>query len=205
MGRPNPRSRRIVDRHADHLGVALGPLLAQGGEVAFTYLKNRLAPGETAVAGDGRIPTIETPYGKLTTTICWDLDFPALVRQAGREGVDVMVSPSADWEDITPWHARVAAVRGIENGFSLVRPVRNGQLLATDWQGNVSGQLSYFDAAEDPVLVADVPTRGATTLYPRLGDAFAWGCVAGTLIVAAVALAKRVRTGRNDDGEILKG
>jgi apolipoprotein N-acyltransferase len=165
---------------AENKVVALDP----AGAVAFEYHKSKPAPGETTAPGDGRLPFVDTPYGRLSAAICWDADFPALVRQAGQQDVDLLVVPSGDWQAITPWHARIAAVRGVENGLSILRPVRNGLLLASDPFGRPSATLSFF-ADPEPVLVANLATTGQPVLYPRLGDWFGWLCALG---VAAVVL-----------------
>ncbi len=155
------------------------------GEVVFTYLKTKLAPGEANVAGDGEIPVIETSHGRLASTICWDMDFPSLIRRAGRHGADIMIAPSGDWAAITPWHANIAAVRGIENGFTVVRPARHGELLATDSIGGTVARRSYFSTHE-PVLVADIPIRGRRTIYTRVGDFFAHLCLVGSIVSIVV-------------------
>jgi apolipoprotein N-acyltransferase len=47
--------------------------------------------------------------------------------------------------------------------------------------------MDYF-AAEDPVVVAHLPTRGVWTVYPRVGDVFAWLVVAAFTVFAVRAL-----------------
>ncbi|MEM6431554.1 MAG: nitrilase-related carbon-nitrogen hydrolase, partial [Deinococcota bacterium] len=138
------------------------------GEVAFEYLKSKLAPGETSVQGTGVIPILDTEFGRVASTICWDMDFPSFIRQAGRQGVDIMLAPSGDWQAISPWHSRVAMVRAIENGFSLLRPVRHGLLVASDWRGASLGQVNFFNTPQvgEAVLVSNIPTKGVRTLYP---------------------------------------
>jgi apolipoprotein N-acyltransferase len=32
--------------------------------------------------GGGRVPTVDTPFGRLANVICFDADFPVLMRQA---------------------------------------------------------------------------------------------------------------------------
>jgi apolipoprotein N-acyltransferase len=55
---------------------------------------------------------------------------------------------------------------------------------AADYQGRVLAITDYF-TSEDPVMVAQIPTKGVTTIYSRIGDLFAWLCMAG--LVAAIA------------------
>ena len=54
------------------------------GEIIAEYLKSRPVPGEGCVSGSGKIPVLETPYGRIATTICFDMDFANLINQAGK-------------------------------------------------------------------------------------------------------------------------
>lgn len=165
-------------------------LVGPTGNVLWHYLKAKPVPGDPDVAGDGHIRFADTPYGRLSAAICYDLDFPSLMRQAGRNGADVLFAPTLDWKAIKEIHARLAVFRAVENGFSLVRPASNGLSLAVDYQGRVLAAMDHF-TARDRVLIAQVPTRGVTTLYSRLGDVFPWLCVAGFVAFVALAVARR--------------
>ena len=160
-------------------------LVNPSGEVVATYVKNRLVPGweaNTMMRGDGRIPTTDTPYGRLASVICYDLDFPDFIQQVGRASADVLFAPASEPSHtvLGPLHFRMAVFRAIENGVSMVRPARLGVPAAVDPYGRT---LAIMDeaVAEQLVLVAQVPVRGVRTIYPRIGDLFAWLCVAGLL------------------------
>ena len=84
--------------------------------------------------------------------------------------------PSGDWREVAPYHADMARVRAIENGFSLVRPVSGATTIVCDYNGRVIGKRDFYDGG-DRVLVSNVPTNGVPTLYSAIGDAFAWGCI----------------------------
>jgi apolipoprotein N-acyltransferase len=164
--------------------------VSDAGEVVATYVRARAIPGERAVLGDGRIPVVETPFGRVAVAVGLDMDFPALIRQAGRQRADILVAPAQDWQAATPLHAQMAAFRGMENGCAVVRPTALGLSLATDDQGRVLATMDSF-ATKNRVMTAYVPTRGSRTLYPVVGDAFAWACVAGLgVLLAAAALRK---------------
>jgi apolipoprotein N-acyltransferase len=190
------RGGMLASQEGIYLGMALATLksgqtlvdnkivlIEPSGEVAWQYFKARPVPGEPSVRGDGEILTLDTPYGKIAAAICFDMDFPNLIRQAGEAGVDVMFNPANDWEEVAPLRMRMATFRAIENGFSLVRPTSHGFSVATDYQARVLGLTNYF-TSEDPVMVAYIPTKGVTTIYSRIGDLFAWLCIAG--LVAAI-------------------
>ena len=167
--------------------VAIGP----DGAVLSTYHKTKLPPGETSTPGDGTIPVVETPWGRVAAVICYDLDSPDFIRQVGRAGADIVLAPSADWRAVAARHASVAELRAVENGFALVRPTLRGLSVATDTYGRTLGSLDFFGSSER-VLVAQVPTRKVPTLYPRVGDLVAQLCAAGTVALLALALVRRL-------------
>ena len=185
------RGRMLARQEEIYLGMALATLtsgqklvenkivlIEPSGEIAWQYFKARPVPGEPVVRGDGEILTLDTPYGKIAGAICYDMDFPNLIRQAGKAGVDVLFNPANEWEEVAPMRMRMATFRCIENGFSMFRPSSNGFSVATDYHGRVLSITDYF-TSEDPVMIAYVSTKGATTIYSRIGDIFAWLCVAG--------------------------
>lgn len=153
--------------------------LTPEGEVANVYLKSNPVPfAEQDYGSDDIIPVIETPYGKLSPVICYDADFNPFMRQTGDLQTDILVVPSGDWKAIAPYHSYMAAMRGIENGVSVVRPVNRGTSLATDAYGNVLASSDFF-TSEDKVMTVSVPTKGTDTIYNRIGDILAyacWGC-----------------------------
>lgn len=153
--------------------------LTPEGEIANVYLKSNPVPfAEQDYGSDDIIPVIETPYGKLSPVICYDADFNPFMKQTGNLETDILLVPSGDWKAIAPYHSYMAAMRGIENGVSVVRPVSRGTSLATDAYGNVLGSSDFF-TSEDKVMTVSVPTQGINTIYNRIGDILAyacWGC-----------------------------
>ncbi|HEY6868091.1 MAG TPA: nitrilase-related carbon-nitrogen hydrolase [Candidatus Eisenbacteria bacterium] len=163
------------------------------GSVAFRYHKARPVPGDPETGADRRIPApVESAFGRISGAICFDLDFPPLMRRAGRERADILFAPSSDWQAIDPIHTRMAICRGVENGCSVVRQTHQGLSAAADHQGRVLAAVDFFRAA-DPVMVAQVPTRGVRTIYARFGDVFAWFGLAGLIVLAAAALSQPAR------------
>ena len=69
-------------------------------------------------------------------------------------------------------------MRAIENGFSFVRPTYNGVTFAVDYHGRILASKDYF-ATSNEIMYADVPMKGKKTIYPIIGDVFAWLCVLG--------------------------
>lgn len=138
------------------------------GNIGFEYLKTMSwYPTES----DGIIHSLGTPYGNLSGVICFDLDFPDFVRQAGSINVDILLVPGYDTGLISPYHTEAGMFRAIENGFSIVRQVNEGTSMAVDSTGCVLSLQDYF-RTEDKVMYSDVPVKGNPTLYRYLGDWF---------------------------------
>jgi apolipoprotein N-acyltransferase len=172
-------------------------LINNQGEIEIDYIKRYPLGfgsfGETAVVKKGPelIQTAETPYGIIGVSICRDMSFPPYIRQAGEKNVDIMLSPSYDWPKS---EGPCYDLRAIENGFSFVRPTFNGFSFAVDYNGKL---LAHMDSDEtnEGIMYADVPTRGVMTIYPVIGDLFAWICVLGMVGLATFAVKNRGREG----------
>lgn len=161
---------------------AIGP----DGSIAWQYEKSHpiVGPESPLVrAGDGRVRSIRSPAGEVAAVICHDLDFPELLRQAAGEEVGLVVGPSYDWAVITDIHARMAHLRAIESGFSLLRPTYNGRTLAVDPWGRTRASVDHPDDA----VVAHVPMVHLGTVYGSLGDWLGWASLVGFVILTALA------------------
>jgi apolipoprotein N-acyltransferase len=172
-------------------------LVDPAGEILWDYDKATMVPGDGNALGSGELPVVDTPYGRLSVAICFDADFPWLVRQAGRADVDVLLVPSSDWAPPAPVHADMATMRAIENGVSILRPTRKGTSTAIDPQGRTLARADYF-VGDDQTMMAAIPTKGVGALYPVVGDAMGWASVAGVMLGAgALGLRLRRRRGRS--------
>ncbi|WP_220204721.1 apolipoprotein N-acyltransferase [Reticulibacter mediterranei] len=171
-------------------------LLDPQGNVVWTYDKAHPIPGmESFAAGDGVVPTVDTPYGRLANVICFDGDFLDLMRQGGSKQVDMMLVPSNDWQGIDPMHTQHIAFRAIENGYSLVRQTSNGLALTVDYQGHILAASDYFTTNEQ-TMIAFVPKKGVTTIYALVGDLFAWLCIASLLSLTGFVILRSIQSRR---------
>jgi len=187
------RGREIARTNHIYLGMTLGTwtpgapkplqnklvLIEPDGNVAWQYLKAHPTPGPEAAASvpsDGKLKRVDSPYGRIMAAICYDMDFPSLLAQAGAQRADIVLSPAGDWRAIDPRHTQMASFRAIEQGFNLVRQTNQGLSAAYDYQGH---QLAHMDQyqAEQLTMVAQVPTRGVRTFYSLFGDWLAWFCL----------------------------
>lgn len=144
------------------------------GDVVLHHIKYGGNMFEGTLKGDGVLQTVDTPYGKLSAIICWDADFPNIVKQAGIQGVDLLFVPSQDWLGVRDIHAGMATFRAVENGMSIFRQTGQGVSLVSDPYGKVLNRVDSFEeSASEFVSIqkVTVPIRSVNTLYPKLGDA----------------------------------
>jgi apolipoprotein N-acyltransferase len=170
-------------------------MIDPSGVVVWDYAKANPTPGESGsiAPGPGTMPTVDTPYGRIATVICYDADFAAFMRQAGRARVDLLLDPSLDWNEVKVTHDQMATLRAIENGVSLVRATSMGLSSAVDYRGQQLASIDYFKT-DTPVLVTLIPTHGTSTNYTYIGDIFAYLCVISLIALIGVALWRRSDT-----------
>lgn len=164
------------------LGEAKTVWINPQGNIIWEFNKAYPTPSDPIIAGDKKIKTFDSPYGKIASVICFDMDFPTFINQAGKKNVDIMLVPANDWEKITPYHANLSKLRAIENGFSMVRCTGQGLSLAVDYNGKVLNQLNYYQTEEN-IMISDIPIKGVKTIYAKMGDWFVWACIIGLLFI----------------------
>lgn len=180
---------RVYSTTAPSYGRDEAILIDPHGKVLWTYQKAHPIPGsEKFTPGDGHVPVADTPYGRIADVICYDADFPAMMRTRA----DIMLVPSHDWKEYGGAHTMKASLRAIEGGYSVVRQDAEGVSTAFDNEGRVLATADYFTTGRQ-TMVAYVPTRGGTTIYDRIGDLFAWLCLAGVAALTVTALARPCR------------
>ena len=168
-------------------------LISRQGEVEWEYSKGILVPGMEAaitIPGD-RIMKNSRSFPKITGAICYELDFPGHIRQAAQLKSNLILGPSNDWEEIKNTHARMARLRAIETGISLLRPANGGISIAVDPYGRI---LSMVDNTRTPgvPLTAVVPLEAIPTIYSALGDYFNWLCLILSLTCLSLGIISKV-------------
>ncbi|HOP05626.1 MAG TPA: nitrilase-related carbon-nitrogen hydrolase [Tenuifilaceae bacterium] len=160
------------------------------GEILFTYHKAKPTyPGECDY-GDGIIKYFDSPYGRVGSAICFDMDFSSLISQTGKMDIDIMLVPGSDWKEISPYHTYVASLRGIENGFNIVRSTFKGFSASFNYKGQLLSSNDFFNT-DEVILYSDVPVKGQKTIYSFLGDYFAWLCIIFFLSMSFVYIKKK--------------
>jgi apolipoprotein N-acyltransferase len=146
------------------------------GSIVYTYHKHEPVPGEPSLKGKELLQVIKINETNVGGAICYDYDFPYLAQGFGKLNADIVVVPSSDWRGIDPLHTKMAAFRAIEQGHSIVRSTRFGMSAAISPYGEFINQMSSFDK-NDKIMLANLPTKGVTTLYSILGDSFIYCCI----------------------------
>jgi len=174
------------------------PTPAQNRAFAFlfdgtveTYAKRHLlVPLETGTPGSE--PGLLG--GGYATQICKDMDFPRTVRDTAAHGVRLMIVPANDFGRDGWIHARIAIMRGVENGFAVLRSAFNGVETITDARGRLLARAPTAQAGM-VVITAAVPLGPGPTLYTRIGDVFPWLCAAVSVLIG-VLMCVRAFAGR---------
>jgi apolipoprotein N-acyltransferase len=146
-----------------------------------TYEKRHLlAPFETEIPGRD-LGLLGAGYA---TQICKDMDFAETVRTTAAQGVRLMIVPADDFGRDQWIHARMAIMRGVENGFAVLRSAFDGLETISDAQGRVLVSAPTTRAGM-VVSQAQVPLGSGPTLYTRIGDVFSWLCAVLSVLVGA--------------------
>ena len=153
---------------------------------------------EGTVKGDQKLRIVETPYGKISGIICWDADFPSIIRQVSKNDVDILFIAAADWRGVTPTHGDQTAFRAIENGCSIVRETLDGLSFIADSRGRYLHQVNHFKT-DEWIMSGYVPNKKVTTLYSKIGDLFGWLAIFGLIILLALAIKQGKHTKSNAD------
>ena len=165
---------------------------------ALTYDKQHLVPGfEIPKITPGQGPAlIATVAGiRLGGAICKDFDFVDVGRSLGRGGAALVVAPAWDFGQDGWLHGRMAMLRAVEGGFTLVRSAREGTMTVSDRFGRVLAEAASGPRA--PLLIARAPVPGSgATVYARVGDLFGWCCVGLVLLLVALGSGRWFRVWR---------
>lgn len=169
-----------------HVTVIAGLTLAEGsklrnaavvfgprGETLGTYDKQHMVPGWEAEFTPGSRTLVVDGYG---VAICKDFDFPSLTAQYAEQGVGVMFGPAYDFTRDAKLHSRMAVMRAVEQGFTLVRAARKGRVTVADAYGRILAESSTINVPEASVVVTDAPAAPVRTIYSQSGDWFGALC-----------------------------
>jgi len=140
-------------------------------------LEGLFGPFEETVPGDispGRtVEVFETPLGRFSVLICFEIIFPDLSRAAVRGGADFLVTITNDaWFGRTsaPYqHLAQAVFRAVEVRRWVLRSANTGVSAVVDPRGRILAETPIFRRL---AFTAPFGLSAERTLYVRLGDWF---------------------------------
>jgi apolipoprotein N-acyltransferase len=142
-------------------------------------------------AGDG-VPLFDADPARFAFLICYEAILPAFVRAPVRDGANLIVNLTYDgWFGDTAepaQHLMLVAVQAAQLGVPILRSTTTGISAFIDARGRIGPRAELF---ERRVLVADVAPLRAPGVYAAWGDWFAWTCTVASVLLLAVAFARR--------------
>jgi len=165
------------------------------GRLVTNYLKHFMAPPEREFVPGNEFPVNDIAGVRYGVAICKDMHFASLGRGFGQRSARVMLIPAWDFDDDAWMAANMTKLRGVENGYLVVRSSRNGLLSISDGFGRV---LAVERSAKLPgttlFATVNVPEQ-QETFYTRIGDLLGWACVIAAFLMTALAFrhARRAR------------
>ncbi|MEI6050717.1 MAG: nitrilase-related carbon-nitrogen hydrolase [Bacteroidota bacterium] len=166
------------------------------GQIEYDHYKGR-NPNANFYQGN-LVEIINTPYGRIASPICFEMEFHRFIRQAGKKGVDIFIVPGDEpARGAANMHTELSMLRAIENGCSMLRTTLEGLTMGADYQGRVLSQLDFYKTLDNRTIITELPVKGVKTIYSRAGDWFAWLCVILLVIFITSTLFNIIR---NDIG-----
>jgi apolipoprotein N-acyltransferase len=135
-----------------------------------------------------RVNTLPIGDSRISTAICYEVVYPALIREGVLEGSALLTTITNDaWfgRSSAPWqHFQMAAMRAIEQGRYLVRSANTGISGVVDPYGRVLTASALFVEGQWTMDVRLIDDR---TVYSRIGDVVAWASMLVTMVALIVA------------------
>ncbi len=164
----------------------------------FFFARKLTRPVGNFLAGESYEPLV-AGSARIGPLVCYEDIFPELSRKLVRNGAEFLVNITNDaWYGVSsaPYqHMALSVFRAIENRRYLVRATNTGVSAIVYPTGKVSMESAIFTPA---LIVASVAMLTQITPYTRMGDWFAWACLAYVLLGLAIsAVAKYRRSGKH--------
>jgi apolipoprotein N-acyltransferase len=190
---------RVAGRYDKVQLLAFGEYIP--GIEAFPWLRNFLPEGAgrfTRGSGAGilNFAGASRQTWRFAPLICYEDIIPGFIRSAGELRPNLLVNLTSDsWfgADTEPWeHLALSVFAGVELRVSLVRAVNSGVSALIDANGRVL-QQTYADdpyrapRPSDGVVVSTPIMSGTPTIFTRVGNLFAYLCLAACLFAAGVS------------------
>ena len=164
---------------------------APDGKLATNYLKHFMAPPEREFVSGSEFPVNADRRRELRRR---HLQGHALreprtrIRRARCRG---HAGAGVGFHDDAWMAANMTKLRGVENGYAVVRSSRDGLLSVSDAYGRMLA-VAESTAFPGTSLLATVNVGPRVpTIYTRIGDVLGWLCVAGGAVLLVAAVIRR--------------
>lgn len=131
---------------------------------------------------------VQTDFGKVGVSICFESLFPSISRAEARGGADLLVVMTNDsWflkTQAARGHLMMSKLRAVENRRYVVRAAATGISTIIDPYGRSLGEAGLYETG---IVTANISPMRTITPYTRLGDVFAYACVAAAAIGFAMS------------------
>jgi predicted amidohydrolase len=148
----------------------------------------RFESEEWKISSSGSIKVVETRFGRIGVTICYDVEFPEVARAYARLGVQVLFVPSCTDDRQAFLRVRYCAhARAIENQIYVVQSPTVGSLPMVPAVSLNYGQASIltpsdFPFARDGILAEGIPNQETMVIGELNMDTLADSRTAGTVL-----------------------
>jgi len=141
--------------------------------------------------GRGKVATLFDVAGyKAGVSICYEMIFPDLMRQAVKNGAHFLVNITNDaWfgkSAASFQHMSMGALRAVENRVPIVRAANTGISGTITANGALQDKTELF--VEAAQITQITPRQGGLTFYSNYGDVFSWLCLLATGLIAFAGL-----------------
>jgi len=186
--------------------------LRSRGRIGEAYHKQHLVPFSESMPGwlptvrevarvegpwgrlhSGEAPGLhDTPWARMAFLICYEAILAESVREAAREGADLLVNLTHDgWFGDTSephQHLMLARAQAAQVGIPLIRATTTGISALVDARGAV---LLRGPLMEEATLVGEVRPVSVPALYVAAGPWLAWACTVASLALLGRGLLRR--------------
>jgi apolipoprotein N-acyltransferase len=140
--------------------------------------------------GRGNAATLFDVAGhKAGISICYEMIFPDLMRQAVKNGAHFLVNITNDaWfgkSAASYQHRSMGVLRAVENRVPILRAANTGISGAITANGGLKDETELF--VEAAQITQITPRQGRLTFYSAYGDVFSWLCLLATGLLAIIA------------------
>lgn len=169
-------------------------VFSEDGELILNHKKKYLVPGwESGKYESGNRAGLFKYMGSTWgVNICKDNDFPKFTREYGKEDAKVVFAPTWDFIYDAEYHLRLAILRSVENGYSLVRSTKQGISTINDQYGEILKIGNSYNG--DLIIVSDIEEGSGKTFYSRYGDWFSYLSIAILLVMVLSVIVRNLKS-----------